>query len=125
MRTLFGVEGIAVGCVTTTFCPATTIVVVRSDPVRLLMTAIAAVPVPLPLAPLVMLNQVDVSDAVHVQPLVLVTEMLALPPAAATDTFMGETVNVHGAAFCVTVTVCPATVSVADREVVTVFAVAV
>ena len=110
---------------TTTFCPATTIVAERCEAVVLPVTAIATVPLPLPLAPVVILNHVDVSDAVHVQPLVVVTEMLALPPAAATDGADGDTVNVHGAAFWLTVTVWPATVIVADRDVVTVLAVAV
>src|SRR5262245_53321528 len=105
MRTFFGAPGTAGGCVTTTFCPATTMVVVRCAEVVLPVAVITTVPLPLPLPPLVMLNHVAVSVAVHVQPFAAVTVMFAVPPAAATVTFSGDTVNVHGAASCVTVTV--------------------
>jgi hypothetical protein len=76
------------------------------------------VPLPLPLPPLVMVIHDAVSVAVHVQPLVVVTLTLALPPAAGSEGgFNGATVKVQGAASCVTVTVWPATVIVADRGV--------
>jgi hypothetical protein len=77
------------------------------------------VPLPLPLLPLVIVSHDAVSVAVHAQPLVVVTVTLALPPAAGNiGGFNGATVNVHdGAASCVTVTVWPATVIVADRAV--------
>jgi hypothetical protein len=83
------------------------------------------VPLPLPLAPLVMLSQDADSDAVQVHPPAAVTEMFALPPTEGTARLVGATVNVHGAASCVTVTVWPATVKVVDRDVVAVFAAAV
>jgi hypothetical protein len=65
-----------------------------------------------------MVSQDVVSVAVHVQPLAAVTVTLALPPAAGSDGGLnGATVYVHGATSCVTVTVCPATVNVAERVV--------
>jgi hypothetical protein len=64
-----------------------------------------------------MLNHEADSVAVQLQLLAVVTEMLALPPAAGIVTFVGATVNVHDEAACVTVTDCAATVSVAERAV--------
>ncbi len=52
-------------------------------------------PLPDPLAPLVMLNQLAVSVAVHAQPLGAVTVTEPAPPALGIDTLDGETVNVH------------------------------
>jgi hypothetical protein len=79
----------------------------------------------LPLLPLLILSQVTDSDAVHAQPLVVATVTVALPPpAASAGGFMGETAKLHGEAFCVTVREYPATVSVALRGLVVVFAVA-
>ena len=50
-----------------------------------------------PLAPLVILSQADDSDAVHAQPLVVVSATLALPPlAASADGLVGETAKLHG-----------------------------
>jgi hypothetical protein len=73
-----------------------------------------------------MVSQDEASVAVHVHPLVVVTVTFALPPLAASDDGVsGATVNVQGAASCVTVTVWPATVNVAERDVVAVFAAAV
>lgn len=82
-------------------------------------------PLPLPLLPLVMVSQEDDWDDVQAQPLVVVTETLALPPAAAIKRVVGDTVTLQGAASWVTVTDCPATVSIALRGLVVVFAVAV
>ncbi len=121
MRRFFGESGIFADWVTTTLCPATVSVVVRGEAVPLLVAAMVTGPLPLPLLPLVMLSQEDDSDDVQAQPLVVVTEMLALPPAAAIDICVGETAKLHESASCVTVTECPATVSVALRALVVVF----
>ena len=60
--------------------------------------------------------------AVHEQPAVVVTATLPEPPAAANDWLAGDRLNAQLAAACVTVNVCPATVSVAVRATVAVFA---
>jgi hypothetical protein len=71
------------------------------------------VPLPDPLAPPVILNQLAVSVAVQVQPLVAVTVTLPVPPALVSEIVVGDTLNVQAAPASVTVTVWPATVSVA------------
>ncbi len=65
--------------------------------------------------------QLALLAADHAQPLVVVTVTLAAPPLALGDGLVGETVNEHGAAACVTVTVWPATVIVPVRDEVDVF----
>lgn len=80
-------------------------------------------PLPLPLAPLVMVTQKSPLEAVQLQFDVVVT--VTVPVVAAGDVRLvdvGAIVNVQGAAGCVTVNVCPAIVSVPVREVVVVFA---
>ena len=67
--------------------------------------------------------QLAPDDAVQLHPVVVVTLTVVVPAALPTDGLSGDTVNVHGAAACVTVTVCPATVTVPVRAVVAVFAV--
>ena len=96
----------------------------RDKSVVLPATVMVTKPLPLPLLPLVMVSQEDDWDDVQAQPLVVVTEMLALPPAAAIERADGDTEKLQGAASWVTVTDCPATVSVALRGLVVVFAVA-
>ena len=76
-------------------------VALRADPVPLALAVTVTELVPEPLAPLVMLSQEDDSDAVQVHPAVVVTVMAALPPLGAIAEFAG-TVNVQGAASCVT-----------------------
>jgi hypothetical protein len=112
--------------VTVTVWPATVSVAER-DVVAVLASAVyVTVPLPVPLAPLVIVSHETDSVAVHVQPLVVVTVTFAVPPLADNEVGLsGETVNAHGAASWVTVTVWPATVNVVDREVVAVFAAAV
>ena len=79
-------------------------------------------PLPLPLAPDVMVNQEALLVAVHAQPAVVVT-VAVLDPAAATGfRVVGATLKVQAAPCCVTVTVCPATVNVPVRGEVEVFA---
>ena len=78
----------------------------------------------MPLAPLVIVNQVAESVAVHVHPEPAVTVTEALPPAAAKLCVAGEATYEQAAPACVIVTSLPAAVSVALRAVVDVFAVA-
>jgi hypothetical protein len=82
------------------------------------------VPLALPLLPLVTVNQLELLDAVHEQPLVVVTVLLPGPPSLASDALVGDTVKAHAAA-SVTVIVCPATVKVPLRDELVVFAAAV
>jgi hypothetical protein len=60
-------------------------------------------------------------ETVHEHPACVVTVNVPLPPAAARLSEPGLTVNVQGAA-CVTVNVCPAIVSVVERDALVVFA---
>jgi hypothetical protein len=61
------------------------------------------VPEPVPLAPLVMLTHVEPLDAVQLQFDAVVTSTVPLPPVAGKAWLVGEIVNEHGAAGCVTV----------------------
>ena len=63
--------------------------------------------------------------AVHAQPVAAVTVTLPLPPAATMFCVAGDSAIVHETPDCVTVTVCPATVTVALRDDVVVLAAAV
>ena len=95
--------------------------------VRALVDALAAtemanVALPVPLAGETV-TQLAPDDAVHAQPVVVVTLTVVVPAAFPTDGLSGDTVNVHGAAAWVTVTVWPAMVTVPVREVVAVLAV--
>ena len=83
------------------------------------------VPLPEPLAPLVIVSHVALFVAVHVQPVAAVTATEPLPPAATMFCVAGDRATVHETPDCVTVTVCPATVTVALREDVDVLAAAV
>ena len=70
-------------------------------------------PLPEPLAPPVMLNQLALSVAVHAHPLGPLTVTLPVPPPLASEIVVGDTVNVHAAPASVTLTAWPATVIVA------------
>jgi len=74
---------------------------------------------PVPLPPELIVIHVALLAAVHPQPVPAVTPTLAAPPAAVALGFVGDTPKAHAAA-CVTVTVCPATVIVPVRGLVTV-----
>ena len=76
------------------------------------------VPLPLPLAALVIVSQLASLVAVHAQPAVVVTATLAVPPPLTIACVVGAAVKLHAAPLCVTVTVCPATVSVPLRDAV-------
>ena len=74
-------------------------------------------PLPEPLAPEVTVIQATPLVAVQLQPAPDVTATLAGPPGPPALTSVGDAPKVHVdvAAACVTVTVCPATVSVPVR----------
>ena len=72
-------------------------------------------PLPLPLAPLVIEIHDAFVAALQPQPAPAVTLTLPLPPAAAKELFVGETAYVQGAPPCVTVNVCPPIVIVPVR----------
>ena len=105
----------AAAWLTVTVCPAIVNVPVRGDVVVLAAIEKPTEPFPLPLAPDVMVNQDSLSVAVQLQPAVVVTFTLAVLAVAAGFSEVGATENTHGAAAWVTVTVCPAIVSVAVR----------
>ena len=97
-RTLVGAARVVADWVTATLWPATVTVVVRGEVVVLAVAAIVTNPLPLPLLPLVMLNQDDDRDDVQAHVPVVVTEMVALPAAAPIDRPTGATVKLHVAA---------------------------
>jgi hypothetical protein len=106
-----------------TVCPATVSVPVRGLVVIFTATLKVTVPLPVPLpAPPVRVIQLTLLDAVQAQPLVVVTVVVKGPPAAATLCDVDDSVKLHPAPLCVTVTVCPATVNVPVREAVAVLA---
>jgi len=78
--------------VTVTVRPATVSVPVREVSAALAATEIVTVPLPEPLAPAVTVIQDALETAVQAHPVVVVTVRLALPPPAAVDTEVGETV---------------------------------
>jgi hypothetical protein len=90
----------------------------RPGPVFAAMARVT-VPLPVPLAApdTVSHPAFGVTDQAHPVPLVTLKDVV--PDAEATDTDCGDSANVHagaGAAACVIVTVCPATVSVPVRS---------
>jgi hypothetical protein len=81
-------------------------------------------PAPEPVAPLVTVIQAAALAAVQLQPLVVVTAVDPVPPAAVTVWLVGESENEHADAFCVTVNVWLPIVTVPVRNCVAVLAVA-
>lgn len=79
----------------------------------------------MPLAPLVMDNQLADSVAVHEHPDAAVTAIAPVAAVLVRDTDVGDAVNVHAAPVWVIATVCPATVKEPARAVVDVFGEAV
>jgi hypothetical protein len=110
----------AAASVTVNVLPAIVSVADLDDVVVLAAAVYATLPLPLPLAPLVIVTH-EAPVAVHGHPLAAVTATVPLPPAAVSDWLAGEMVYEHAPA-CVTVKVLPATVSVPVRDVVAVFA---
>lgn len=99
---------------TVNVCPAIVIDPERPGPV-VEATVKLTVPFPLPLEPDVMVIHGCALAAVQAQPAPAVTLTEPLPPEGATDWESGEMANVHPSP-CVIVTVCPATVTVPERE---------
>ena len=96
-------------------------------PVRGVLAPLAAidsdtVPVPLPVAPPVIVIQGSALVAVHEQPPTEVTVMVPGEAPAATERLVDESVNVHAGAACVTPKARPPTVIVAERTDVVEFA---
>jgi hypothetical protein len=98
---------------TVNVCPAIVIVPDRPGPF-VEATVKFTVPLPVPLAPAVIVIHDCELAAVHAQPPPAVTVTDPLPPAGATDCESGEIENVHPFP-CEIVTVCPAIVSDPDR----------
>jgi hypothetical protein len=80
-------------------CPPIVIVPARVDALELAAALKLTVPLPLPVAPAVTVNQpVSLLAAVHVQPVGDETDVDPVPPPATTDCDVGVSENVHGAA---------------------------
>ena len=109
-------------CVTVKVVPAIVSVPVRPDVTVFAATLNPTVPLPDPEAPLVTEIQAALLDAVHGQPVAMVTLLLPVPPDSEKDWPLGEIDAEHVAAACVTVNVAPAIVSVPVRIDATVFA---
>lgn len=109
----------APACVTVNAWPP-----IVSVPVRAADDALAAalndtVPLPLPLAaPAIDSHDPAFDDAVQAQPAGAVTEVEPLPPPGATDWLPGAIAKLHEVPAWVTANARPATVTVADRDVV-------
>jgi hypothetical protein len=79
-------------------------------------------PLPLPVAPALMVSQLALLVAVHPQPLGALTATVPLPPAGVALADGAAIVTSQGTPACVTVKVLPPTVSVPVRGVVVVLA---
>jgi hypothetical protein len=125
IRRPLGAEG-ATGAnwVTVTVWPPTVTVALRDDADVLAVAVTVTVPLPEPLPPLVIVSHVALLVAVHEHPVATVTVTVPLPPAARMFA-PADSATVHATPNCVTVTVCPPTVTVAPRDDVDVLAVAV
>ena len=75
---------------------------------------------PVPEAPLTTTSHDAPLDAVHAQPVVVLTVKVDDPPPVANEAEVGVSVKLHEAAACVTVTVLPAIVTVPERDAVAV-----
>jgi hypothetical protein len=69
----------------------------------------------LPVPPAVTWTHGSPIDAVHVQPVSVEMVSVTMPPSAGTAAFVGETLNLHGAASCDTAT-CDPLMSIAARR---------
>jgi hypothetical protein len=125
-RTLLGGAGAVEAPVSVTVKVAPPIVKV---PVRLLVDVFAAalkftVPLPVPLAPAVMVSQVAPVTVIQLHPVPAATLTLPVPPDAGKVCETGERVIVQLAPACATVKACPPIVIVPERLVVVVLAAA-
>jgi hypothetical protein len=108
-------EQLAAACDTVNVCDAMSSVPVRADAVGFAATEKATEPPPVPLDPLVIVIQASLLAASQEHPAPAVTVAVPVPPVATTDWLVGVIEYVHDAPFCVTVNVCPATVTVPVR----------
>lgn len=76
--------------------PAMESVAVRWLDVEFAATAYATVPLPLPLAPDVIVSQEALLEAVHEHPVTAVTATLPVDAAPLTETLVGEIDELHG-----------------------------
>jgi hypothetical protein len=117
-----GLHVVAAACVTVNMLPPTVSVPVRDAVVVFAATPNVTEPLPVPLAPALMVIQAALLVAVHAQPVAAVTTTVPAPAAAVTVADAGEIVGVQGAAAWVTVNVFPPMVRVPVRDVAVVFA---
>jgi hypothetical protein len=111
-------EHVAAAWFTVNVCAPMVIVPARVVPLGLIAALKLTLPVPVPLAPAVTVNQlVSLLTAVHAHPVGDVTDVDPVPPAAATDCDAGVRPTVHAAAAWLTVNVCPPIAIVPDRVV--------
>jgi len=75
--------------------PATVSVPLRDCPVGLAVPLKFTVPLPEPLAPLVIVSQLALLAAVHAHPVTVVTAVDPVPPAAGIAWVVGEIEKVH------------------------------
>ena len=116
------VHGAAAACVTVKACPAIVMVPVR-DLVRVFAaTEYATEPAAVPDAPLVIVSQELLEDAVQLQPVPEVTLTVPVDAVSGTLADVDERVKLQGAAPWLMLTVVPATFNVPVRVVVLVFA---
>jgi hypothetical protein len=108
------VQGTGASCVTVNVRPAIVAVPVRCVVPVFAATEYPTVPLPLPLAPDVIVIHDAELDAVHAQPVVVVTLTDPVEALDASDVALGEIEYVQPP-LCVTVKVCPAIVSVPVR----------
>jgi hypothetical protein len=94
--------------------PAIRIVPVLEPPPESLSTSKSTVPLPVPVAPFLIVIHVSWVVAVHVQPAAIETVTFPLPSPSSKDLLVGSSVAAHAPA-CVTVKACPAIVSVPVR----------
>ena len=109
-------------CVTVKVLPPIVSVPFRAVVAALAATVYETEPLPLPVAPAVMVIHVALLEAVHAQPAAAVTVTEPVPAADVTVADAEEIVGTHGAPACVTVNVLPAIVSVPVRDMEPVFA---
>jgi hypothetical protein len=102
-------------CVTVKLRPAIVSVPVRCDASGFIAAENATVPFPVPLAPLVIVNQLAPLVAVQLQPAAPVTADVPVPPPNATDWLVGEMLTLQLPAAWFTVKVRPAIVRVPLR----------
>jgi hypothetical protein len=79
-------------CVTVNVCPPIVIVALRDDVLVLAVALNVTVPLPVPLAPPVIVSHVALLAAVHAQPVPAVTLTEPPPPVLAIDALVAESV---------------------------------